>query len=59
MVLAVQGSDVYVGDYFTKAGGQLANRIARWNGSASVHPGKRTGSGIDGTVHALALFAVT
>jgi hypothetical protein len=31
--IAVSGSDVYVGGYFTHAGGIAANRIAKWDGS--------------------------
>ncbi len=34
--LAVSGSDVYVGGEFTQAGGQSANYMAMWNGSALV-----------------------
>ncbi len=42
--LAVSGTDLYVGGRFNQAGGQVANRIARWDGSA-WHP-LGTGSGI-------------
>jgi len=31
--LAVSGSDVYVGGYFTNAGGSTATNIAKWDGS--------------------------
>ena len=31
--LAVSGSDLYVGGFFTQAGGVPANLVARWNGS--------------------------
>jgi hypothetical protein len=31
--LAVAGSDVYVGGYFSTAGGLTANNVAKWNGS--------------------------
>ena len=32
--LAVSGTDLYAGGYFTMAGGSAANRIAKWNGSS-------------------------
>ena len=32
--LAVSGTDLYAGGYFTTAGGVPANCIAKWNGSA-------------------------
>src|SRR5438552_1705515 len=32
--LAVSGSDLYAGGYFTNAGGSAANYIARWDGSS-------------------------
>jgi hypothetical protein len=43
---------LYVGGYFTTAGGQPANRLARWDGS-SWEP---VGGGINGDVEALAVF---
>ena len=32
--LAVSGSALYAGGYFTTAGGTSANYIAQWNGSS-------------------------
>ena len=32
--LAVSGSTLYAGGYFTTAGGSAANYIAQWNGSS-------------------------
>ena len=32
--LAISGSDLYAGGQFTTAGGNAANDIAKWNGSA-------------------------
>ena len=49
--LAVSGSDLYVGGYFTTAGSVTANYIARWDGS-SWHA---LGAGVDYTVSALAV----
>jgi hypothetical protein len=52
--LAVSVTNVYVGGYFTTAGGVKANHVAKWNGSAW----SALGSGIDGqnpSVHALAV----
>ena len=34
LALAVSGSDLYAGGYFTTAGGSAANHIAKWNGSS-------------------------
>jgi hypothetical protein len=51
--LAVSGSDLYVGGNFTSTGGNAANHIAKWNGTAWT----ALGSGIDlyGRVSALAV----
>jgi hypothetical protein len=42
--LAVSGSDLYAGGYFTTAGGSAANYIAKWNGSTW----SALGSGVGG-----------
>ena len=44
--LAVSGSDLYAGGYFTTAGGSAANDIAKWNGSSW----SALGSGMDGVL---------
>jgi hypothetical protein len=49
--LAVSGGDLYVGGYFTTAGGSAANCVAKWNGSSW----SALGSGLGGTVSALAM----
>ena len=49
--LAVSGSDLYAGGWFTTAGGVNANHIAKWNGSSWAP----LGSGMDGGVSALAV----
>ncbi|HEY5914810.1 MAG TPA: hypothetical protein VJA21_29825, partial [Verrucomicrobiae bacterium] len=49
--LAVSGSNLYAGGWFTGAGGNAANNIAMWNGSAW----SALGSGISGRVLALAV----
>src|SRR5437867_3808936 len=49
--LAVSGSDLYAGGYFTAAGGGAATNIAKWNGSSW----SALGSGIGGSVYALAV----
>jgi hypothetical protein len=49
--LAVSGTDLYAGGYFTTAGGVTATNIAKWDGSAW----SALGSGVDGWVWALAL----
>jgi hypothetical protein len=50
--LQVIGSDLYVGGYFTSAGGVPANYIARWNGTSW----SALGSGMDLWVNALAVI---
>src|SRR5438445_658390 len=49
--LAVSGTDLYAGGYFTSAGTNAANSIAKWDGS-SWRPLR---SGMNGTVYALAV----
>jgi hypothetical protein len=49
--LKVSGSDLYVGGYFTNAGGSAANCIAKWDGANWT----TLGSGIKGQVQALAV----
>jgi hypothetical protein len=43
--LAVSGTDLYAGGYFTSAGGSPANRIARWAGSTWTNLGSGVGFG--------------
>jgi len=45
--LAVDDSGIYVGGYFTTAGGLPASRIARWDGSAWSALGVGTNSGVE------------
>jgi len=47
--IAVSGSDVYVGGSFTTAGGNPANYIALWNGSAW----SALGTGVNNNVYAI------
>jgi len=49
--LAVSGTGLYAGGYFTTAGGNPASYIARWNGS----DWSALGEGLDNTVSALAV----
>ena len=51
LALAVSGTNLYAGGYFTTAGGVAANNIAKWDGSAW----SALGSGMDGAVYALAV----
>jgi hypothetical protein len=53
--LAVSGSDLYVGGYFTTAGGIAANYMAKWDGSSW----STLGSGMNGPVNALAVSGNT
>src|SRR2546427_13130097 len=41
--LAVSGSDLYAGGYFTTAGGSAANSIAKWDGSSWAALGSEQG----------------
>ncbi|MBO2009353.1 hypothetical protein [Hymenobacter negativus] len=45
--------DVYIGGYFSQAGGVTANSVAKWNGTVWSSLG--TGNGVDGPVIALAM----
>ena len=49
MTLAVSGTDLYAGGYFTTAGGTSANYIAKWNGTSW----STLSSGLDNVVFAL------
>ena len=49
--LAVSGTDLYAGGWFTTAGGGPANYIAKWNGTSW----SALGSGMDNSVSALAV----
>jgi hypothetical protein len=55
--LAVVGNEVYVGGWFTLAGGVSANRVARFNTLTNTWSSLGTGSsnGVNGTVFALAV----
>jgi hypothetical protein len=57
LALAVSGSTLYAGGYFTNAGGSAANSIAQWNGSSW----SALGSGMNeyGSVSALAVSGST
>ncbi len=50
--LAISGTNLYAGGYFSAMGGVSANYIARWNGSAW----SAVGSGMDDIVHTLTFF---
>ena len=49
--LAVSGNDVYAAGWFTTAGGEAANFIAKWNGTSW----SALGSGMNNSVNALAV----
>ena len=51
LALAVSGTNLYAGGYFTQAGGTSANYVAQWNGSTW----SPLGSGLDNVVSALAV----
>jgi len=51
LALAMSGTDLYAGGYFTTAGGVAATNIAKWDGSAW----SALGSGVNGGVYALAV----
>ena len=52
--LAVSGTDIYTGGYFTSASGVAASNIAKWNGSDWSALGSQ-GSGMNALVKALAV----
>jgi len=56
--LAVIGTDLYVGGNFTTAGGNTANHIAKWNGSAwsPLVSANTSVNGINGIVTALTVI---
>jgi hypothetical protein len=47
--IAVSGNDIYVGGYFTTAGGVVANNIAKWDGSNW----SALGNGVDGGINTI------
>lgn len=49
--MAVNGTDLYAGGFFTEAGGSPTNRIAKWDG-VSWYP---LGDGINNEVNAIAV----
>lgn len=50
--VAVLGTDVYVGGYFTSAGGVPANNIAKWDGTSW----SALGEGLDSGVNSLVVY---
>ena len=54
--LAVIGTDLYVGGVFTSAGGNVANHIAKWNGSSWSSLGNGINNGLNGGVFTLAVI---
>jgi hypothetical protein len=55
--LAVSGSDLYAGGYFTRAGGSPANYVAKWNGSIWSPLGSGMGGNQFPFVYALAMWS--
>jgi hypothetical protein len=55
--MALLGAELYVGGWFTLAGGQPANYVARWNGNAWSALGSGEGNGVSWSVNVLAVFA--
>jgi len=53
---AGSGPELYVGGYFTEAGGLTANSIARWNGAAWQPAGDGLGGTSEPTARAMAVF---
>ncbi|GAA4049516.1 hypothetical protein GCM10022409_40140 [Hymenobacter glaciei] len=49
------GTDIYIGGTFTTVGNVVANRVAKWNGTAWSPLGTNTANGVSGAVTALAL----
>lgn len=55
LALAVSGNDLYVGGEFSRAGGQTASRIARWDGAAWHTLGSGSAQGVSSVVRALSV----
>ena len=53
--LAVSGTNLYVGGYFTNAGGVTAYNLAKWNSSAWSAWGSEVNTYVNGGVYALAV----
>jgi hypothetical protein len=54
--ITITGTDVYVGGFFTNAGGNNANDfLTRWTGSSFVPPGSKTARPLNGTVYTVAV----
>jgi len=53
--VAVKGSNVYVGGFFTSIGGVVANHIARWNGTSWFTLGTAPSDGVNSSVYAIAV----
>jgi len=60
MALAVSGTNLYAGGWFTTAGGVTVNRIAKWDGSAwsALGSGMSRVGGLGGDVFALAVNGI-
>ncbi len=54
--LAVYNGELYVGGFFSSAGGVSVNNIARWNGSGWNSVGTGSANGVNGLVNALAVY---
>ena len=50
------GPALFVAGSFSLAGGRAANSIAKWNGSAWMPLSGPSGTGVSGSIHALAVF---
>jgi hypothetical protein len=53
--LAVSGTNLYAGGTFSAAGGNVANSIAKWDGSSWSALGRPSGLGLNSVVNALAI----
>jgi hypothetical protein len=49
------GNDVYIGGYFTVVGSVVANRVAKWNGTAWSSLGTGAANGVNDAVYTLAV----
>ncbi len=56
LALAVYNGELYVGGFFTQAGGASANYIARWNGASWNTLGTGSTNGVNLGVRALAVY---
>ncbi|MFK7911555.1 MAG: choice-of-anchor D domain-containing protein [Akkermansiaceae bacterium] len=57
--LAISGSDLYVGGYFTAIGDMSVNKVAKWNGNQWERLGTASQNGVAATGTVLSIYALS